>query len=80
VLHPDPRFQPEGSYVRKYDPAAHDGMGDVDLTLHMSEAKRFDSMQDALDYWRQQHGLRLDGKPNRPLTAFTVNVVPIEQE
>ena len=32
-------------------------------------------MSDAAEFW-QQHGLRDDGKPNRPLTAFTVKVLP----
>lgn len=38
-------------------------------------ARRFNTALDVLELWRTQsrtHPIRLDGKPNRPLTAYTV--------
>ncbi|GAC1496137.1 MAG: hypothetical protein NVS1B2_15940 [Vulcanimicrobiaceae bacterium] len=45
-------------------------------------AKHFDSARDAHAFWMQVHPTdptRPDGKPNRPLTAYTVEVVPRER-
>lgn len=47
----------------------------------IDEAMRFDSMSEAIETWRRQRmydgGLRTDGHPDRPLTAFTIEVVEI---
>ena len=40
-----------------------------------AEAKLFPSLKDALDFYHQRSArmpTRPDGKPNRPLTAFTI--------
>jgi hypothetical protein len=40
-------------------------------------AKRFASMIDAFEFWRQQSTtmpLRPDGQPNRPLTHYTISI------
>ena len=39
------------------------------------DARQFPSAKEAILYWRQSHGTRIDGKPNRPLTAFNVEIV-----
>jgi hypothetical protein len=46
----------------------------LEVTDHVWEAKRFRDASEALEYWRQENGVRADGEPNRPLTAFTVVV------
>ena len=48
------------------------------FTEHRSEAKKFNTIPEVLDYYRQvytKNPVRTDGKPNRPLTAYTIEVV-----
>lgn len=43
------------------------------------EAKVFNSFIEAMDCWNQTasaHPVRGDGRPNKPLTAYSVQVVP----
>lgn len=68
---------PEGQYLCYYDPDAFDGGGSAEFTTEIINAKRFDSINKALDFWRKQSSvkpLRSDGRPNRPLTAFSVSI------
>jgi hypothetical protein len=47
------------------------------FTTNPAWALRFENGGDAMRFWRQQsilQPLRDDGKPNRPLTAFTVEI------
>lgn len=70
----------EGSYVKTFDPNARDGRGDITTTFDKSSAMRFPDAGAALAFWKQQSAvrpLRDDGKPNRPLTAFTMSVEPL---
>jgi len=72
----------EGTYVHEFDPDGHGGHGDLVCTSDIKDAKRFESIADAFDFYRQQsktHPLRHDGKPNRPLTAFTISVENYEE-
>lgn len=72
---------PEGAYLAAYDADAHDGRGLADWTDDLSRALKFDTPAEAMSYWRQQsrvRPLREDGEPNRPLTAYTVEIVPVE--
>lgn len=72
-----------GKYLKRYDAAyinpdfGYDG-GWLEVTADIEEAQVFDSAPKALEKWREQapppYHLRPDGKPNRPLTAFTVEV------
>lgn len=65
-----------GAYVVSYDPD-----GETVLTTLIEKARRFDTAGEALVYWRQQSvacPLRPDGKPNRPLTAYTVSVEAVD--
>jgi hypothetical protein len=67
----------EGKYVKEYDPDANDGLGFVLGVLNPEEAKKFDSAGDALRFYRQVstvRPVRPDGKPNRPLTAYTISI------
>lgn len=66
---------PVGMWLHRYDPDAFDGRGQIVFTPLKSEAQRFPSMIEAMACWKQPSTrvpLRDDGKPNRPLTAFTV--------
>jgi len=57
--------------------------GIVVTSADASKALRFASMEEATAFWRQQSTrtpLRPDGKPNRPLTAYTVTIRKIEEE
>jgi hypothetical protein len=64
----------DGTWIRDYAPSSrrHGGLDGLRVTRDPGEAKRFFSSGLAASFWRQEHGLRPDGKPNRPLTAFTV--------
>jgi len=66
-----------GRFIRAYDVDAHGGRGSVEFTTDPREAIRFASASLAMEAWRTQSKrvpLRDDGKPNRPLTAYTVEI------
>lgn len=68
---------PDSVYLKSYDIEAHDGRGSADLTSNKNKAVRFVSLNHAVGVWNTQskiRPLRPDGKPNKPLTAFTVEV------
>ena len=47
------------------------------VTPNPELAKRFEMLSDALDFWKQVsplHPTRLDGRPNRPLTVWSVEM------
>lgn len=69
-----------GMWLQSYDPDAFDGRGDALFTRNVHKAMKFATMEDALACYRQvstKRPRREDGKPNRPLTAFTVSFEPI---
>lgn len=62
-------------YVESFDPEAFDGRGRSTWTTDPAKAKRFPDMEAAMAFYRQSPASRPtrdDGKPNRPLTVFTV--------
>lgn len=66
----------QGAFLCTYDVEANDGRGDATFTHDIAKAMKFASWDAALQCWKQQskrRPLRADGKPNRPLTAFTVS-------
>lgn len=69
----------DGSYVQKYDPAfieldgSYNG-GILEVCHDPKDALQFDSAEAAMECWRRSFGLRPDGRENRPLTAFTVEI------
>jgi hypothetical protein len=70
---------PDGLYLRDYNLEDFEGLGSFELTADITEAKRWASAAEALEAYRTASAvrpLRPDGRPNRPLTAFTVEVVP----
>ena len=56
------------------------GRGEVGWTDDLRRAKRFVDQDETLEFWRRQSEtvpLRDDGEPNRPLTAFDIEIVPL---
>ena len=67
----------DGLWLKAYDPDAQDGHGTIVGTKHRANAMQFTDMAAAMRCWRQPstaRPTRPDGKPNRPLTAFTIEV------
>jgi len=67
----------DGHWLKFYNPAAHGGQGEILTTADPARALAFNDAAVALTVWRQSVGTRADGKPNRPLTAFTVSIEPL---
>lgn len=68
---------PVGLYLERYDPEAHDGLGDAWWTETRAAAMVFADVRAALECWRtvpRCRPVRADGRPNRPLTAYTVEL------
>lgn len=71
-----------GDYLVTADVEAHDGRGSVTWSADPGQALLFDNHLEAFNFWRQQSTLRPvrpDGQPNRPLTAFSAEVVQLTQ-
>ncbi|MES2712018.1 MAG: hypothetical protein V4653_10580 [Pseudomonadota bacterium] len=67
-------------FLRDFDPDAYGGRGRVRSTDDPVHAKRFPDTAAAHACWTLQSRrvpLRDDGRPNRPLTAYTCEMVPI---
>lgn len=65
----------DGLYVQAYSPNGNGGRGDLVLTNDVTEAYVYETSADALEDWKrvsETHPTREDGKPNRPMTAFSV--------
>ena len=72
---PDPL---SGTWLKSFDPNARNGRGLIVGTTDRNEAHRFEDAGAAMECWRQvstTHPTRLDGRPNRPLTAYTIDLV-----
>jgi hypothetical protein len=71
-----------GPYLEWSDPDANNGMGDERWTDDMTKAQRFASYVGAMECWRAQSNvrpIRPDGRPNRPLTAYSVVAEKVDQ-
>jgi len=69
-----------GLFVMAYDPDAYNGKGWVDFTADPALALRFVDNVEAFAFWRQRSTVnptRPDGKPNRPLTSTTIEIVKV---
>ena len=76
----EPTFPIQGQYVSFYDAEAFDGRGDATFTDNLDRALKFDTKADALAFWHTQskkRPQRADGKPNRPLTCFHINILSV---
>ena len=71
-------------WLQSYDLEADDGRGRVTLTAKREDAMTFDDAGAALKAYKSSpkcHPIReIDGKPNRPLTAFTAQIVRVDTE
>lgn len=74
----------DGTYLMHYDPSPiemKEGDCRLDVTDSVLKAKIFKDPVEALELWKAvdtRQPFRSDGKPNRPLTAFAVEIVPVE--
>jgi hypothetical protein len=72
-----------GLWLRRYDPNAYGGNGMVEWTPNRDRALKF---ADAAQAWECCHRpsrvkpLRPDGKPNRPITTFSLTIENIGAE
>jgi hypothetical protein len=68
----------DGKYIVDYDPTPFmtpDGpFVHLVVTDRRDEAREFPTLEAAVTFYRREstHGPRPDGKPDRPLTAYTV--------
>lgn len=81
----DPTCPVDGAYLKSWDIEADNGRGEAEFSYDVDQAYCFPSMEDAMAAWYQQswsRPTRSDGKPNRPLTAFTSEFVwqPLRKE
>lgn len=67
-----------GLWIAGLDPDASEGRGSAVLTPDPGRAARWDSAAEALAGWQQVHPTHpvreTDGRPNRPLTAYSVEL------
>jgi hypothetical protein len=71
---------PTGAWLVEYNPDAHDGRGIAKWSRDPRRAMRFVDERAAFDCWLMQstvRPIRGDGKPNRPLTCYTVAAVAL---
>lgn len=71
------------SWLKSFDPDAEEGRGLLETTDDRDEAMVFSSMEEAELTWFAQSTVaptRTDGKPNRPLSAWTIEIRPKEKE
>lgn len=70
---------PAGLYLKAADFEFRDGRGHAEWTGKIEDAQVFPDVARALEFWKtspKARPTRPDGKPNRPLTAFSVELVP----
>lgn len=74
-----PNQNSKWGWLKSYDPEAHGGRGVAKFTADIDEAMTFPDNKAAWDCYRQipkNRPTRADGKPNRPLMAYTVLIDP----
>lgn len=67
-----------GAYLKSFDHEADNGRGYGEFTPELANAMRFSGKNDALLFYLKVPRCkpkREDGKPNRPLTAATVEIL-----
>lgn len=71
-------FNPNGDHLEWYDPNGS-GSGLGGWTPDINKAMVFDSVSSAVEKWKEQRtvdgGFRYDGQPDRPLTAFSIEIL-----
>jgi hypothetical protein len=70
-----------GQYIVDFDPDYRVDYCSLNTSFEVAKAKQFESGEAAIQFWLQPSKLRPvrpDGKPNRPLTAYSVEILPVE--
>ena len=70
-----------GDYLQAYDPEFMNGAGLATWTTNPEHALLFTTKTQAMDLWKtvpRSKPRRADGEPNRPLTAYSVEVLLAE--
>lgn len=65
-----------GKFLKRFDPDYKKGLGRAWWTSDRAEAVTFPSVTAALDEWKRPSSIQpihLDGRPNRPLTAYSIS-------
>lgn len=71
----------DGMYLMEYDPGRDGTLGGQPITAHIlctqdkRKAMKFESLVELTETWKMtdpRNPVRYDGRPNRPLTAFTI--------
>lgn len=73
---------PVGEYLATFDPEAGDGGGEATFTPEIAAALHFPDVAAAYRFYGTRpicRPTRPDGKPNRPLTAFTMEFVQVDE-
>ena len=71
---------PMGAFLAAADVNAAGGRGVVEWSSDPATVLKFPTPTEAMEAWRQQSTVapvRADGQANRPLTAYTITVVPL---
>lgn len=72
-----------GLYLREYVPEAHNGRGKATWTKDVDQAMRLPDALEAHRLWTtvpSNHPIRSsDGRPNRPLTAFSIVINTVDE-
>jgi hypothetical protein len=70
-----------GRWVARWNAHTPVGTCAIETTADRTHAKRFKSADDAERQWRtvsNREPVRADGQPNRPLTAFSIDIEDAE--
>jgi len=79
ITHAGSHHVPPGDFLERWD-LEFRGVGAAWWTPDLAKAHRFADAAEAMTVYRSQsrtRPIRQDGRPNRPLTAYTVEVVPL---
>lgn len=71
----------DGRYVKDYDPDGFGGQGLIDTTENPREALQFPNPTRACDLYQSRSTVRpyrQDGGPNRPMSAFHIEIESID--
>jgi hypothetical protein len=69
-----------GCYVKHYTADGWRGLGHLVVTDNTDDARQYRDAAAAFADWKRTsttHPVRPDGKPNRPLTAYTVEFINV---
>lgn len=72
---------PRPTFIQAFDLDFMDGIGKAVLTEDVGQALTFPDLPALMNAWRATSAVRPvrpDGKPNRPLTAFTIEPVNLD--